>query len=64
MVEAEGYVQILIILYNKIITNDKLPGCFIIMNNKKYILSKIILKSFVYIITKNNLLFIIRINYF
>ena len=36
----DGFVQILIILYKDIITNEKLPGCFIIMNNKKYTLYK------------------------
>ena len=51
----DGFVQILIILYKDIITNEKLPGCFIIMNNKKYTLYKKVLESFVNIITQNKI---------
>ena len=34
--KPNGYEQILIILYKDIITKEKIPGCYIIMNNKRY----------------------------
>ena len=46
---SDGFAQILIILYKDIITNDKLPCCFIIMNNKKFNLFKKVLEAFLYL---------------
>ena len=51
----DGFAQILIILYKDIITNNKLPGCFIIMNNKEYSLYKKVLESFINIIKQNKI---------
>ena len=37
------FEQILIILYKDVITMEKIPGCYIIMNNKKYEIYKEVL---------------------
>ena len=50
----KGFEQILIILYKDIITNEKIPGCLIIMNNKKFCLYKKVLEAFISVITQNN----------
>ena len=50
-----GFEQILIILYKDIITKEKIPGCYIIMNNKKYEIYKEIFLSLKNIITQNQL---------
>ena len=50
-----GFCQIIIILYKDIIINEKIPGCYIITNNKKYNIYKAALESFKNIITQNNI---------
>ena len=52
---SNGYEQILIILYKDIIINEKIPGIFAIMNNKKYEIYKGILSCIYDLITQNNL---------
>ena len=48
-----NFCQILIIEYKDIILNEKIPGAYIITNNKKYKLYNEILKSFKNIINQN-----------
>ena len=38
-----GYEQILIILYKDVITKEKIPGCYIFLNNKRYEINKEVL---------------------
>ena len=48
-----GYAQILIILHKDKIINEKIPGCFIITNNKKYDKYLEVLNAFNKIMTQN-----------
>ena len=60
--KPSGFVQILIILYKDTIINEKIPGCFIITNNKKYKIYKSVLESFKNILTQNDI-FALSIKY-
>ena len=53
--KPNGYEQILIILYKDIITKEKIPGCYIIMNNKKYEIYKEIFLALINILTQNHI---------
>lgn len=50
-----GYAQILIILYKDKIINEKIPGCYIITNNKTFDIYLEVLNSFNNIITQNGI---------
>ena len=50
----EGYEQLLIIMYQDIITNEKIAGLYILMNKKNYIIYNKIFESLYNIISDNN----------
>ena len=50
-----GYEQILIVLYKDIIIKEKIPGCYVIMNNKRYDNYKEVFISIKNILTQNEL---------
>ena len=53
--KQNGFEQILIVLYKDIITKEKIPGCYIIMNNKKFEIYKEIMFSLKNILTQNGI---------
>ena len=55
MVSTNGYEQILIVLYKDIIIKEKIPGCYVIMNNKIYDNYKEVFFSIKNILTQNDL---------
>lgn len=50
-----GFNQTLIIMFKDIITGEKYPGIFILMNKKSYILYKLFFESILSILKQNNL---------